>query len=199
MSDVLAECVAKLGDPPRRVALWRRPYLHVSKPAWLRQNPGDKLTTLFDHLPQVYSEGLIVWGHIIQANVLMFKPGADNCPGELVYCLDRTRHVQPKYLQELAHSLFRLKGTRPEDAELAPIADYLTDEYIRVFGLKVPRSISHSVPCRISTTYFVRKHLPQRRLCKPLMPIVVLPEKPHVAMPLPARYWPKELVTWWSE
>ena len=165
----------------------------------LKQNPQDKLTTLFDHLPQVFTEGTVVWGHIIQANVLMFKPGADNCPGELVYSLDRKRQVQPQYLQELAANLFRLKRTSPDDAELAPIADYLTDEYIRVFGLKVPRSVSPSVPCRISTTFFVRKHLPQKRLCKSLLPIVVLTEKPHVAMPLPECYWPKKLLEWWSQ
>lgn len=197
MADIMAECLNRFGEPPRRLALWNRPYFHVPKPDWLKEIPDDKLMTIFRHLPAVFSEGLVVWGHVIQANVLMFEPGPHNCPGELVYCLDRRRLVEPSDLQRVAFALGQLKGTQPQDAELTPIAEYLTNERIRVFGLPVPRSLCSSFSCRISTTLFVRKHLPEERLCKTLLPIVVLPEEPHVAMPLPARYWPKELLQWW--
>ncbi|HEX5445823.1 MAG TPA: hypothetical protein VFW87_18495 [Pirellulales bacterium] len=94
--------------------------------------------------------------------------------------------------------LYSLKGSAPEDPELAPIATYLTDEMIRVFGLPVPKTISPNLPCRIFTTFFVRKHLPLRRLCTPLLPIVANPSEPYVAMPLPARFWPQPLVDGWS-
>ena len=37
----------------------------------------------------------------------------------------------------------------------------------------------------------------ERRLCTPLLPIIVNPTKPHVAMPLPGRFWTDELIDWW--
>ena len=160
---------------------------------------SDELTTLFQNLPALFTKGIVVWGHIIQANRLMFEPGIFNCPGELVYSLADPSRVRPERLQQVATRLQELKGSDTQDPELAPIADYLTDEQIRVFGLRVPKKISPQLSCRISTTFFVRKHLPQKRICQMLMPIVVNPESPHVAMPLPARYWPEPLVEWWSE
>jgi hypothetical protein len=199
MHDVLRKCIQNFGQPPRAVSLWDRlSYFHVPKPIWLRLNPADKLTTHFKNLNTLYSEGIVVWGHIIQANVLMYEEGRHNCPGELVYSINDPNRVDPEYLRGVAQELFRLKGTEPSNPELQTIANYLTDEMIRVFGLPVPSSISQSNRCAISTTYFFRKHLPKRRLCKRLLPVVVNRQKPHTATVLPERYWPLELVEWWS-
>lgn len=199
MSTAIDECIARFGSAPRRQSLWDRlTYFRIPRPAWLRENPSDGLTALFENLPSLFTEGTVVWGHIIQANSLLFEPGVDDCPGEFVYSLEDADRVDPEHLREVAHHLYSLKGTEPEDAELTPIAEYLTDESIRVFGLPVPRAISPNLRCRISTTFFVRKHLPLRRLCNPLLPIVVYPREPYVAMPLPARYWPQPLIVWWS-
>ncbi len=200
MHDVLQRCRSNFGERPRRFSLWDRfTYFRVPKPVWLIRDPTDKLMTLFRNLESLFSEGTVVWGHIIQANRLMFEHGTTNCPGELVYSIDDATRVEPGDLQEIAHALFRLKGTEPTDPKLQPIAEYLTNELIRVFGLPVPRAISPSIRCLISTTYFFRKHLPMRRLCTPLLPVVVNPNQPHVAMPLPERYWPQELVAWWIQ
>lgn len=199
MSNAIQECIENFGHPPRRQSLWNKlTYFRIPKPAWLRTNPSDALTTLFDNLPTLFTEGTVVWGHVIQANSLLFEPGAFDCPGELVYSLEDARRVDADYLREVAHTLYSLKGTEPDDPELTPIAEYLTDEMIRVFGLPVPRAISPNLRCRISTTFFVRKHLPLRRLCNLLLPIVVYPREPYVAMPLPERYWPQPLIDWWS-
>lgn len=199
MRNAIDECIENFGPAPRRQSWWDRlTYLRVPRPRWLPANSSDGLSTLFQNLHTLFTEGTVVWGHIIQANSLLFAPGADDCPGELVYSLADTRRVDPEDLGQVAHQLYTLKGTEPEDPELAPIANYLTDEMIRVFGLSVPRTISPNLPCRISTTFFARKHLPQRRLCTSLLPIVVHPREPYVAMPLPSRYWPQPLVDWWS-
>lgn len=199
MHDVLRRCIHNFGEPPRAVSLWDRlSYFRVPKPDWLWLNPTDKLVIHFKNLNTLFSEGIVVWGHIIQANSLMFEDGPQDCPGELVYSIDDPDRVDPEYLQGVARQLFRLKGTEPEDPDLQPIANYLTDEMIRVFGLPVPSSISPSIRCRISTTYFVRKHLPKRRLCSSLLPVVVNRRDPHTATVLPERYWPPELVEWWS-
>lgn len=179
--------------------LLRLTYLRVSKPAWLRSNPTDKLTTHFKNLNSVFANGMVTWGQIIQANVLMFEDGSVDCPGELVYSIDDPERVDPEHLQYVAGELFRLKGTKPSDQELRPIADYLADEIIRVFGLPVPTCISPSISCTISTTIFVRKHLPNRRLCSTLLPVIVNRREPYIATPLPERYWPREFIEWWQQ
>ncbi|HVX15999.1 MAG TPA: hypothetical protein VHC22_32745 [Pirellulales bacterium] len=199
MPNPIYECIENFRPAPRHHSLWDWiTYFRIPRPVWLRENPTDGLATLFQNLHTLFTEGIVVWGHIIQANSQLFQSGVHDCPGELVYSLDDVRRVDPDRLGQVAHQLYSLKGTQPEDPELAPIAHYLTDQLIRVFGLPVPRSISPNLRCHISTTYFVRKHLPRRRLCNSLLPIVVNPREPHVAMPLPARYWPQPLIDWWS-
>ena len=199
MIDPLDVCIHNFGPPPRRFG-WRDrvTHLRVPKPAWLRASRGDKLNTLYDHLDELWRDGVVVWGHVVQANQLMFEEGRANCPGEVLFSTADHDRVDPDELGRIAHDLFALKGTKPTDPDLSPIADYLTDEMVRVFGLPVPRSVSGPLPCRISTTMFVRKHLPGRRLCGPLLPVVVHPRRPHVALPLPAQFWPVELAAWWA-
>lgn len=200
MQDPLSACINNFGPAPREFSWWDRvTYLRVPKPTWLRVHPNDRLMTLFRNLNRLFCEGTVVWGHIVQANSLMFESGSMNCPGELVYSIESQGVVNPEYLAHVAHQLYSLKGTEPTQPDLMPIAEYLTDEMIRVFGLQVPPSISPEIPCRISTTFFVRKHLPQRRICQSIMPVIVHPAEPYVALPLPEGYWPEELRQWWME
>ena len=200
MLDPISHCASVFGEAPREFSFMDRwSYLRVGKPLWLWLSPADPLTILFRNMRTLFQEGTVVWGHIIQANQLMFADGDANCPGEVVYSLADSKAAEPEYLQDVAQALYSLKGTAPSDPELAPIADYLTDEMIRVFGLAVPSALSPSIRCQISTTFFVRKHLPKRRLCSPLIPLVVNPWEPHVAMPLPERYWPEPFVDWWCQ
>ena len=198
MQDWLHACNGNFGATPRELALWDRlTYLRVPKPLWLRLNPFDELRTLFRNLDTLFRDGIVVWGWVIQANCLLFDEGNDNCPGEILYSLDELNSVEHMNLEQLQHELADLKGTKPDDPELRQIAEYLTEETIRVFGLPVPSSISSKVRCRISTTLFIRKHLPKRVLWAPFLPVLVNRREPYVVMPLPERYWPDELVKWW--
>jgi hypothetical protein len=200
MSDALHACIDNFRPAPRHQSLWDRlTYFRIPRPRWLRENPSDRLTTLFQNLHTLFAEGTVVWGHIVQANTLLFQDGVHDCPGELVYSLADAERVDPEQLREVAYELYSLKGTEPQDSDRASIAEYLTNERIRVFGLPVPKTISPQLPCRISTTFFVRKHLPLRRLCKQVLPIVVNPQEPYVAMPFPARYWPQSFIDSWSK
>ena len=63
--------------------MWDRlTYWRVPKPLWLRLSPSDNLTTLFRRMKRLFREGVVVWGHLIQANALLYEDGSDNCPGE---------------------------------------------------------------------------------------------------------------------
>ena len=197
MENWLHQCRTAFGEPPRRFGFWERyGYLRIPKPKWCTR--ADLMSQIFRAQKRILRDGLVVWGHLIQANMLLFKPGPMDHPGEVVYCPERLRRVDPDELATVAHRLGSLKGTSPRDENLRSIADYLTNERIRVFGLEVPRSVSPRLRCMISSVQFRRLHLPAQRLRKGLFPIVVLPESPRLAIVLPARYWPEELVAWWS-
>lgn len=200
MDSVIRQCSANIGLIPREWRWWDRwTYLRVPKPLWLRLDPSDHMTTYFRHAEKTLGEGVVVWGHVVQANRYLFESTHFNCPGEVVYCLDTLMRPHPDYLSEVANRLYSLKGTHQTDPDLAYISNYLANERIRVFGVPVPPSISPSFQCRISTTLFVRKHLPKRRLCSSLLPLLVSQTEPHVAIPLPARYWPSAFRDWWVE
>ncbi len=200
-AEILAQCARNLGASPRRLSLWDRlTYWRVVRPEWLYAHPNDELETLFLNLALLRRDGVVVWGHVIQANNLLFGPGGGDCPGEVVYSLDGARPVDPVALGEVALALGALKHTTPADPDQAAIADYLTNEWVRVYGLPVPRALSPRLACQISTVYVVRKHLPGPSgfLQRPLLPLLVHPGPPHVALVLPSRYWPPELVAWWQ-
>ena len=198
LSDLLAKAQANFGQAPRTISnADLQGYLNVPSPQWLLQQPDDKMHVFFDHLSSVFNDGKIVWGHVIQANSSLFEAGPNDAPGELVYSL-QDRDDCHKILPLVARNLFSLKGTSPANPELAPIANYLTDQYIRVYGLPVPPCINPRLDCNISTAMFIRKHLPNNKLCRNLLPIVVREDTPMVAVPLPVRYWPDELVNWWT-
>ena len=198
MPNPIVECIENFGPAPRTLSFWDQlTYLRIGKPLWLRMDSMDDMNVLFRHKRALLKNGRVVWGHVVQANSLMYEDEPDNCPGEIVYSLADSGKATPKYLARLASRLYSLKGTRPTDLASAKIAAHLTDEMTRVYGLKVPIILSPKVRCQISTTFFCRKHLPQRKLCKSILPIIVYPQKPFVALPLPERFWPKKLIEWW--
>lgn len=199
MDDALEDSIRRFGRSPRWLLRDRFSYLRIPRPPFLQHFPSDKIGLVFQHSRRVFTRGTVVWGRIIQANSLMFEDGVDDCPGELVYSLEDADVADTSHLQYVAEKLYALKGTTPKDVESARVADYLTKETVRVFGLPVPKSISPRVRCRISTTFFVRKHLPNRRLSGLILPVVVNPQPPHVALPLPAKYWCPDLVRQWTQ
>ncbi|MEL6179106.1 MAG: hypothetical protein AAFS10_09135, partial [Myxococcota bacterium] len=93
--------------------------------------------------------------------------------------------------------LMAFKGTKPHDEALRRLADHLTLEYTRAFGMKLPETFGVGPGVVLSSTVFVRHHLPLRRMCKPLLPVIALPEPPHVVLALPERFWPRPLVRAW--
>jgi hypothetical protein len=199
--EVIAQCAANFGGSPRGLSLWDRlTYWRVVRPEWLYQSPDDELETLFLNLGKLRRNGKVVWGHLIQANNLLYSPGGGDCPAEVVYSLDDSNPIDVEELGRVAGSLGSLKHARPEDPDLASVADYLTSEWTRVYGRPVPRAISPRHSCQISTIYIVRKHLPKPGQClrQPLIPIIVHPAAPYVALALPSRYWPEALLRWWS-
>ncbi|MEZ6049335.1 MAG: hypothetical protein R3C11_27905 [Planctomycetaceae bacterium] len=162
-------------------------------------DPADKINIIFDEHKRLFKEGVIVWGHIIQANAHLFDSNDDHdCPAETVYSLSSNESANPEDLERIAHKLFSLKGRRPVRDDLRMIANYLTNESIRVFGFPVPADLAKRRNCRISTIMVFRKHLPVPFLNNTFFPLLVSPSNPYVAMILPSRYWTSPILSLWT-
>jgi hypothetical protein len=169
-------------------------YHGIAEPGWAK---GDDLHRFFTNAPALLRDGYVTWGHFVQANELLFAPGPHNCPGEVIYAADPRAPLPPANLEHIARALFDLKGTAPAAAEERTIADYLANERIRVFGLPVPNSFDARAPCRISTVFFERRHLPDRKLTLSYFPLLISGREDGAAMVAPARYWPPSFVRLW--
>ena len=187
---VLAECRRRFGPAPRRFEPELRAKLKWPFHLWmLWDGPFRRYRSARRRLLR---EGEVVWGALVQANMMMFDPDLDfSCPGEVVFCPDARRPVHPDELIAVARRVGELKHTAPRDAELRKFADYLTDEHVRAFGWPIPRKLTGGLPCVDSTVLFPRDHLPGRAIYTPVMPLVVLPTEPHYACVLHGGFWPR--------
>ena len=196
-SEWLQDCQIQFGEAPRAFGLWERlTYLRVPAPSWLDKT--DLLTLYFRGQKRLLRDGFVTWGHFVQANKLLFQEGRESCPAAVTFSPNPDRPADPTTLQRAAGRLFALKGTTPAEPMAGTMAQHLTNEYSRPFGLPVPPAI-HPGSLVLSTVYVYRPHLPSPRyLCRSLVPLVVSPTAPRTAMLLPARYWPADLLDWWA-
>ncbi len=179
----------KYGTAPKELDLTqRKSFPRIPRPAYLR--PGkDDLNALMDAQETIIEEGVVVLAAVIQANELLFKPGPQDHPGELVLSLDQA--IDGQTLAAMAHDLFALKGKECPDEERAEVSNYLANERIRVFGLPVPAQLDRGFRCFCTTTIFRRRSFPAGYLSRKLVPALVHPTS-LLAMILPHEYWTPE-------
>ena len=206
----LAEARQSFGKGPRKFDDATQSYLYMPE-AWIFSLmffvPLCKLIKK-SRQKRIFEKGQVVWGHIIQANNTLWVPatreamqskGTDFYPGELVFSPDPKKQVTPEFLGEVAERLVGLREKPSNAPELKQISDYLRAETVRAYGWAVPPRLSPKVDCCISTTVFLRKHLPGGYLTEAFMPIVISDQPPYYAMPLPARYWPPDFIEYWTQ
>lgn len=198
MQHLLDQCREDFGSPERSFSLWERlTYLHTGRPDWCGK--ADGLGVFFKTRNDLLKHGQVVWGHIVQANMVLFKRGIFDAPAAIVFPAVSNALVDPEELADVASRLFDLRDTGPLDGQLATVAEHLADEFDRAFGMPVPDSLSPEFKSMLSSSVIARHHLPRRRLCCSLLPIIVSPGNPKIVMPLPSRYWPEDLVDWWTD
>jgi hypothetical protein len=166
-------------------------YPLVKQPPWMANDPLRKVV---DRYPQLWQGGKVVWGCIVQVNQTLFADGTNNSPGEVIY--DPSGACEPEALQLAAHQLHALKGTQPIDPALRAVADYLSDEMIRVRAMRVPQSISER-SLLVSTVLFERDHFPAKKITRPYFPVLMHAQMPGVIMAFPSRWWPQRLRSQW--
>jgi hypothetical protein len=183
-------CRASLGEAPRDFS-WRDKvgYLRIPRPVWLRRK--DPLAEILRAQDLLLTEGRLVWGAIVQANTLLFKPGWQNHPAAVVYSPDTALFDDnPDLLLDIARKLYRVKGTQQADPELAAFSRMLASERDREMRMEVPRSLTGSAAVHCTDIIVARRHLPGRVLSERVFPLLIAPERTAMTMMLPSRFWP---------
>ena len=192
MSVLLAKTRAAFGPAPRTIRTWD----HVVPPSWMSHD--DPLRKSFDRARDLMVHGDIVWGHIVQANTLLFSPGDADCPADVLFGSNPSDDLSPQRLQAAASAAMALKGTRPVDEGLHRVAAALTDEMSRHPGLDLPDALTRGAPMRMAVIMVHRVYLPLRYLAFSALPLVVSRARDAVML-LPVRHWDESLVRAWLD
>lgn len=188
-------------SPPRLSLIDRLNYYHIWTPPWFYLYPFNGIHKLLGRQKQVYQNGVIVWGQIVMPNEVLYQNGPLNAPAVVVYSFSSPQIATPDALVEVAGNVFDLKTDKlpaSRTRQLKELADFLKRETDWGHGIPVPNQLGMGLNCQLSTILVVRNHLPLPRLRHGFFPLLVNPEKPHYAIILPERHWPKPLVRLWT-
>lgn len=146
------------------------------------------------------TKGIVVWGHIVQANNLLFQRGNKNHSAAIVYSLDPIFNSNLSQLSRIAWELYELKDRRiehPEVIDLKAIATAITNETDCLFNIKIPEAIALDRVVYYTTIVVYRQDLPTQCLQNNWFPLLIAPGVTENVRILPAKYWHSNLVRAW--
>jgi hypothetical protein len=185
---VLRESQGRFGDPPRSLSLKEKMRFRIWPPLWCLR-AFDPLLRIYADQNKLRDRGRIVWGHIVQANRLLFQPGEHTSPAGIIYEPGPPGADSPARLAPIAQAIFDLKGRRYQDQELDECARRVTNERSRFFAVPVPMRLTGGRSVLFSVIMVHRKHLPRGYLDNPFVPVLINPEETPTVMILPHDYW----------
>lgn len=184
------------GDPVRKFGFFKRGYLSAKAPSWCKKG-GDAMWMNYEDQWKLLTEGVVVWGTIVQVNRLMFEPGPHDCPGTVLYSRSMKTGDSLVPLMNIASQLFKLKGQHADDPECQRYGDMLENEMDRAMGIPIPMVITGGIPLRSASVVFHRKHLPVNYLTAGFFPLLIHKETKS-CMVLPSKYWSPDIVEHWK-
>lgn len=160
----------------------------LPKPVWMTAD--ETLNKIYNELPELVETGEIHYACLVQANVILFKSFPPfNCPANIIFSKNGYYDENPYELGELATKLYNYKGTEDAPENIKKITDSITDEYDRLYNIKLPDSVDIKSDVFFTTIMIYRKHLPGRKLSGSVFPVITSPENLQSAMILPQKYW----------
>lgn len=174
---------------------WKRLTESMRPPGWMPTD--DALREVYRQQWTLIEKGRVVWGHIVQANKLLFEAGAINSPANVLYSTDAYFDDLAE-LPELAGTLFSTKGEQLDDPEVQRFADALAAERTRPLRLLLPKRMTGDREVCFSTIMVHREHLPTGMLSTPFFPLLVAPDVVDVTMILPCKFWDPLVIQLWN-
>jgi hypothetical protein len=195
---ILDEVRRLLGPPPRRaLRLWRRFYLRMTPPKWLRGRRDDELWEIYRKQDLLWKKGEVVWAATVQANRLLFSPGPHDSPATAIYSFDGRIDERVGVLLDVASRLFRLKGAAVANAEERRYGEMLADEHERAMDMPVPATVASPWHMTSTSIMVCRKHVPRGVLAGKFFPLLAHPDTPATLI-VPSQFWPEGFRRAWE-
>jgi hypothetical protein len=156
---------------------------------WMRGTEG--LGEAFEKQRLLLTQGSLVWGALVQANMALFGPGANDHPAQMLVSRDPWFDARPAELRAIARRLYALKNTVPADPVEKALAARVSNESDHTLAWQLPPEIT-ARPVTTAVVMVYRKHLPGGVLSGACFPLLMHPSTPAVMM-LPAAFWTPEL------
>ena len=201
MSSLFAEWVedvrGAIGPAPRKVRRTvTRTAFATPKPAWCVA--PDPMRMFFKEKSRLLRTGEVTTGIILQANAAAYNRGPYTHPADILYPADISVPPQATELADVRDRLLALRQG-PVDDDVRPFMAALKSETSRAFGAVVPQVLCGPDDFALSTTLLYRGMLPGGTLARTLVPLLVAPESPRVALVVPKAFWPQEMFDWWLD
>ncbi|OAI39992.1 hypothetical protein AYO40_00860 [Planctomycetaceae bacterium SCGC AG-212-D15] len=202
LRQLLDLCREALGPAPRDFSKDEENYFRLRPSLFTRGIfllTGDNLQTVLRDQHYLRDLGRVVWGFLVQANEVLFKPANQQVlPANVIYSADTYFDDQVPFLQKVASGLFELKGTAPGDKELVRFSEVITNETARTMRLALPGSLCRGKAVFFTTCLIQPAHLPGGYLASGFFPLLICPEKTEAVMIVPYFFWPDELCKLWT-
>lgn len=173
--------------------------MELPRPSWLDEKDG--LRFIYTEQGTLFSEGIICYGSIVQANSILFKSFPPfNCPATLIYSINPEIEENLYILHDIAHEIFSYKDMPSDEvpSELRELARVITDELDRSsFYGTLSDDNGNEINLGFKSLMVFRKHLPKKKLCGSTLPLIVAPEKCNSIMILPEKYWSENFRQAW--
>lgn len=184
-----------LGPAPRRPNWFYWSRFKIPRPPWCLVN--DPLL-----LVQKEKRRLLTTGHVTLATVLRHDSilevrGPIHGAADVLYPVAPTDDVDPAELAEVAERLTDLRHQRELDASEAQFAQFLAATNQRGFGVRSPIASDDGLETAVSSLIVYRHFLPGAVLTRRMIPLIIAPQHPRVALPIPKSYWPDDMYDWW--
>jgi hypothetical protein len=169
-------------------------------PWWMVLEHDRRFCALYRDQNVLLKKGVVVWGRLVQANNLLFKPGKWDHPAVIVCSPAPVFDSNLRELTRIANDLYELKDQKlehPEMADFVTFADVITNEMDCLFNVEIPDSLTLNQLVYFTSIMVCRKHLPGGYLKSDWFPVLIAPEKTPAAMILPSKYWLPELRRAW--
>lgn len=186
------------GEAQASMGFFAKRKFRFKPPAWMK---GDNrgLQRIFDDMPMLRDKGEVVWGHIVQANQILFDPSeTSDAPAAIIYSVDPWFDSHPSELERIAEGLFDAKGEVVNDPDVQRFGDMLEDEREVQMHLPVPAVLGHGRQVIYTCVIVHRKHLPVPALLSSLVPLLIAPVHTPCTMILPETYWDEQLFAYWQ-
>lgn len=186
----------KYNEQRLKMGFFEKRKFRIKPPLWIKMT-RSRLGEIYKDNELLRTEGKVVWGHIIQANQLLFDPEAkENCPAAALYSLDPYYDGNLEELEVIAGSLFDIKG-KSTSKNLQKFSDMLADETTIQMKLKIPHELTGGRDVFYTSIMVHRNQLPFPFLATSAFPLLVHESKTKSTMILPVKYWSDDMIGYW--